>query len=757
MRKLFITFFMFLAANMAVVAGVHRVGCYNIRYPAEADTAEKAWSTRRPYVVKMLKDTMNYDVVGLQEVYNSSYMDYLKDKMPAYTFHMGSTYGVAVAYRTSKYKCLDKGYFKLVPSPKPSGWEALQTRWAVWVKLQDKTSGEILVFTSTHLDLYPISIREGARICAEQMRQIAGNDACIITGDMNCEPLDRDPHANFTQYFGDAREMCKTTPKGSYNTFASGMNPSAASKRIDFIYARNVEVESYWTNPSTLGRTLMPSDHIPTMCEITILPKLRATTHVVNNVEELRQAARQVQVDDVIHLNAGHYDLGDSTLYVTNTCVIEGEENVILTGATQLFGSKLFISLELRDLHFQDASCAKGGYGSLVYMTGTYLKLSDCVMEGCQTDGSGLIYATNCALTVDRCVFRNNTSTYNSCGLIHTDDLNYQSGYSFPLTLTNSTFANNTAFRAPAVHYQSSSTAYMANNSFVGNQANERGCILIDAQTNTQDIRLVNNTFANNRIHASAGRGDAIVGGSSLWQNMAATGCLTMVHNTFVGNYTASWTTLGEPSDKFQSGTIHSASGKMKLYNNIIAGNFSSCPGRGDVSLTDPTTAAGGNNVFSSADHTNYALSSTDWAASSYAASLQELTGLYGGQVEDSVYHAPVMGYGANQMLTLSPLTARYARKNLADLDDNARSAAAMGSDILNVGSKTGILTTDQIGTTRNAKSVPGSMEVGQVPSSLPTTHYPLPSTHYTKILINHQLYIYHDEKLYTPAGMPVR
>jgi len=756
MRKICIFFFFLFAVATASLAGVHRIGTYNIRYPAEADTAAKAWNNRKPYVVKMLKDTMNYDVVALQEVYNSSYWNYLKDKMSAYTFYANTdVYGVAVAYRTSKYNCLDKGYFKLVPSPKPAGWEALQTRWAVWVKLQDKTSGEILYFTATHLDLYDISIREGARIVSEKMREIAGDYACIITGDMNCEPSARDPHANFKQYYGNAREMCKTTPKGSYFTFASGMNPAAANKWIDYIYVRGVEVESYFVNNSTLGRTLMPSDHMPVLCEVSILPKLRATTHVVNDVDELRQAAREVQPDDIIYLNQGTYNLGDSALNMVNTCVIEADDNVVVTGSNQLITTTPYVSLELRGVHFQDAVSEQSVFGSVLNCNGNYLTLTDCSFSRCQTTGVGLIYVTDCKLTVDHCLFRDNVASKKAGGIVVTSD---QSGYTFPFTLTNSSFVDNRAYHAPAVYLTSNHTAYMANNGFVSNQSTERGCVLIEATSNSTDIRLVNNSFINNTINAQAGLLDAKVGGSAVWQTMAAKGCLTLVNNTIVGNYTASRLKTGATSPNFQSGAVQSAAGKLKLYNNVIAGNYSSCQGRGDVSLADPADVTGKYNVFSSQDNTNYALSNNDISASDYTTALQSLVDLYGGSVEDSVYHAPVQVYGELQdVWALSPLNALYAGQNIAILDENARSAAAIESDILNVGSCSGILTTDQAGTERLDVSVPGAMEVGQTPTELEEVqNAECTMQSVQKVMINHQLYIIRDGVRYTIQGTKI-
>jgi len=758
MRKFLVFVFFLFAVAAASFAGVHRVGTYNIRYPASGDTLERAWNNRKPYVVKMLKDTMNYDVVALQEVYNSSYWNYLKDKMSAYTFYANTdVYGVAIAYRTSKYNCLDKGYFKLVPSPKPSGWEALQTRWAVWAKLQDKTSKEIFYFTATHLDLYDISIREGARICAERMREIAGDYACIITGDMNCEPSARDPHANFKQYYGNSREMCKTTPQGSYFTFASGMNPSAANKWIDYIYVRGVEVESYFVNNSTLGRTLMPSDHMPVLCEVSILPKLRATTHVVNNVDELRQAARFVQPEDIIYLNSGTYDLGDSTLTVVNSCVMEADDNVVITGGNQLITTTPYVSLELRGVHFQNATTKQSVYGSILNCNGNYLTLTDCSFSRCQTTGVGLVYTTDCKLTVDHCLFRDNVASKKAGGVVVTSD---QSGYTFPFTLTNSSFVNNRAYHAPAVYLTSNHTAYIANNGFVSNQSTERGCVLIEAVSNTTDIRLVNNSFITNTINAQAGLLDAKVGGSAVWQNMDAKGCLTMVNNTIVGNYTASRTKDGATSPKFQSGAVHSATGNLKIYNNVIAGNYSSCPGRGDVSLADTANVKGGYNVFSSQDNTNYTLSPSDISAPNYADALQSLVDLYGGSVEDSVYHAPILVYGEMQdVWALSPLTAQYAGQNIAVLDQDARSAATIQSDILNVGSSKGILSTDQAGIERLDISVPGAMEVGQKPTELEEVQNAECIMHgeihnVQKVIINHQLYIVKDGVRYNMQGV---
>jgi len=763
-KRILIVYVCVFVCVLAAQAAGHRCGTYNIRVAgAQADTGERDWVSRREALVSVLRDSMRFDVVGLNEVRNNNspydQLDYLKQQLGStYTFVGNSTYiKNQILYRTSKYNLLDKGTFYLAPNPSKASisWDDTEVHLTVWAKLQDKESGEIFVFASTHMSLYPVSQREGARINAEQMNLIAGDYACIVTGDMNVEPNEHDPLANFGKYMCNARQISKTTPQGSYGTYIPGMNPyTADAKLLDFLFIRNMEVEDYYTyDHATVGRTLAPSDHQPVVATLTILSPDREFVHTVKNVSQLREVAKTIQPNDIIYLKKGTYDLGDSTLSVANTCVIEGSAETVLTGTTQLFSLPDYISLDFQNLTIRDASCTLGAKGSIVHAHGAFLKMTNCTIENCSAAGDGLIYAEDCAATLENCVFRNNQNSELCAGLQVVSSLGVDR---YPLTMKNCLFDSNSSYYAPALYYTSEATAYLYGNTFVHNSAQEKGTITLAAFNNTKDIRLVNNTFVGNRIDVEAGFLVEGVGGSVVWQEQASTGVLTLVNNTIVGNYTACWDEPGVSSLDFTSGAVCSYTGQLALYNNVLAGNFSSKPASGDVTMGEGgTIKATAYNIFSSSDNMAIAADKSDFLATDYASSCNELKNLYGGTVDEQGFYQPeLQTVGTNPLPVLSPFVTTYASQNIAVLDMDTRSASMLGSDITNIGSNMGFLTLDQVGTLRKTYSVPGSMEAGQVkPTALPTTPYTLPTTPYTKVMINGQLYIYKDDMIYTITG----
>jgi len=759
MRK-FYFLLLFIACGFCAQAGVHRCGTYNIRVAgAQADTGERAWDSRKAALVSVLRDSMQFDIVGLNEVRQTA-LTYLQQQLGStYTFVGNSSYiKNQILYRTDKYTLLDQGTFYLASNPaKPTiSWDDTEVHLTVWAKLQDKQSGEILVFGSTHMSLYPVSQREGARINAEQMNLIAGDYACIVTGDMNVEPNEHDPLANFGKYMCNARQISKTEPQGSYGTYIPGMNPyTADAKLLDFLFIRNMEVEDYYTyDHATEGRTLAPSDHQPVVASLTILSPDREFVHTVKNVAELRKVAHAIQPNDIIYLKDGTYDLGDSTLHVANTCVIEGSKKTVLTGATQLFSLPDYISLELRNLSIRDASCATGAKGSIMHAHGAYIKMVDCTVENCSAVGDGLIYTEDCAATLENCVFSNNQNKDLCAGIQCTSSLGVDR---YPLTIKSCLFDGNSSYYAPALYYASEATAYLYGNSFVHNTAEEKGAITIAALNNTKDIRLVNNTFVDNRIDVEAGFMVEGIGGSVIWQEQAPNGILTLMNNTIVGNYTACWDEPGVSSADFAGGAICAYAGKLALYNNILAGNYGSKPGSGDLTLGESgVIKATAYNIFSSSDNMGITAGKSDFIAANYATSCQELQNLFGGTVDEQGAYLPQLQKVAISSLpVLSPFVTTYAGNNIAVLDMDAMSASLLESDILNQGSNQGFLTKDQVSTIRNTYSVPGSMEAGQVDPSGLTDRFTDTTIHqFNKILQDGRILIFKDHRCYDVLGL---
>lgn len=252
------------------IASRHRLTSYNIRIITSADSLERSWEQRKNVIATMLKDDIRADVIGLQEVSETQETELTELLGNTFSFcSCNFSAGPIVLYRTDKYDCLDHGIFYLSPNPKQAekGWDALYVRMSVWVRLQDKNTHESFVFCSTHLDLTPLSITQGAWVNVEQLQKIAGDSPCVIVGDMNSTPSD-EAYAVYNSFFQDARQTCKGKIKDCDDTFFEAMNPKTEGKRIDYIYGHNVKMRRYHTVKNTFNRLWLPSDHIPVVCDI---------------------------------------------------------------------------------------------------------------------------------------------------------------------------------------------------------------------------------------------------------------------------------------------------------------------------------------------------------------------------------------------------------------------------------------------------------------------------------------------------------
>ena len=138
---------------------VYRMGSYNIRGENAADTGDKDWNVRKEYVVRNIVEH-DFDVVGLQE--NSIKMlpqleELLGDDYATHSWGaISETSGThtTIVYKAGKFTLLDKGQYFLTSNPAAPdlSWDTAVRRNTVWVKLQDKTTGDVFFYFSTHLD-----------------------------------------------------------------------------------------------------------------------------------------------------------------------------------------------------------------------------------------------------------------------------------------------------------------------------------------------------------------------------------------------------------------------------------------------------------------------------------------------------------------------------------------------------------------------------------------------------------------------------
>lgn len=253
------------------MARSHRVASYNIRIITGADSLERSWEQRKTFIAKMIKEDVRADVIGLQEVSTNQETDLVELLGDSYTIcSCNFSAGPVVLYRTEQYNCLQHGIYYLSPTPDHpvKGWDAQYVRMSVWVELEDKKTHETFVFCSTHLDLTPLSIAEGARANVEQLKKISAGGPCILVGDMNSEATNNEAHTYYSSYFQDARQTCRGKVQDSEHTFFEGMDPHWDGKRIDYIYVHGAKVHHYRTIMNTYHRVWLPSDHIPVVCDI---------------------------------------------------------------------------------------------------------------------------------------------------------------------------------------------------------------------------------------------------------------------------------------------------------------------------------------------------------------------------------------------------------------------------------------------------------------------------------------------------------
>ena len=111
---------------------------------------------------------------------------------------------------------------------------------------------------------------------------------------------------------------------------------------------------------------------------------------------------------------------------------------------------------------------------------------------------------------------------------------------------------------------------------------------------------------------------------------------MNLVNNTIVGNTDSCYTTSGIPSANFNGSAVHVISGKVRLVNNIIAGNFSSAAAAGEVYLGESASLQNSTyNLYGGADRMNITAKSTDMVCRNYDRCVQDLQKVLDSEIVD--------------------------------------------------------------------------------------------------------------------------
>jgi endonuclease/exonuclease/phosphatase family metal-dependent hydrolase len=219
---------------------------FNIRYNNPSDSLD-AWPFRRDKLASEVR------FHGVDLALHDQVLD-LKDMLPKFRYlgigrEDGKTKGEysAIFYDTTVLSPLKSATFWLSETPSvpgSKGWDAAITRIVTWAEFIDKRTNKTFFAFNTHFDHIGTNARrQSALLVLRKVKEIAGNQPVVLTGDFNARPTDEpirvitDP-ANPLR-LQDSRELSETPHYGPTGTF-NGFKPKEIDDQpIDYIFLRN--------------------------------------------------------------------------------------------------------------------------------------------------------------------------------------------------------------------------------------------------------------------------------------------------------------------------------------------------------------------------------------------------------------------------------------------------------------------------------------------------------------------------------------
>ncbi len=250
---------------------------FNIRLDTPHD-GPNAWPHRAAMVAGFVNDQIP-DLLGMQEVLWHQY-EYLDSALTGYGSVVagrddGLRAGEAcpVFFRLGRFDMLDKGTFWLSATPDVPGsvgWGAALTRVATWVRLYDRTVKDTLLFLNTHFDHISDSARVmSSGVLMEKVRELAGDNAFVITGDFNARPESLAIAGMLEENLAvDTYSISETVPAGESYTF-NGWSQEPGDNRIDYIFVRKGMKSLKHGTHRVIEEGVFISDHWPVTATVT--------------------------------------------------------------------------------------------------------------------------------------------------------------------------------------------------------------------------------------------------------------------------------------------------------------------------------------------------------------------------------------------------------------------------------------------------------------------------------------------------------
>ena len=245
---------------------------YNIRYDNPSD-GQNRWENRKKEVAKMI----NYyspDLIGTQEALKGQ-IEYLDSMLPQYNYvgvgrDDGKTKGeyTAIFYNKNILKMLSSKTFWLSETPDTVsiGWDASMERIVTFGEFLNVSNGDSLFVFNAHFDhIGKLSQKKAAELIVQLIEsKKLHNKKIIVLGDFNCEPFE-EPIKIFQKIIKDSYTESQIPPYGPPGTFNGFNTNGLTTKRIDYIFVKNMEVIQYAHIGDRRSNNLHLSDHLPVL------------------------------------------------------------------------------------------------------------------------------------------------------------------------------------------------------------------------------------------------------------------------------------------------------------------------------------------------------------------------------------------------------------------------------------------------------------------------------------------------------------
>jgi len=274
-HKFFLLLVLIIIINLSISAQTFTVATYNLRYDNRGDSGN-LWVNRAPVQANLIR-FHDFDVVGIQE----GLINQLEDLSKALTQY--TRYGIgrddgkasgehsAIYFKKDKFKLLNSGDFWLSQTPdKPGkGWDATCcNRICSWVQLQDIASKKKFYFFNVHFDHQGVIARiESAKLMIEKIKEIAGNNPVVFTGDLNGgRNSDCYKYISNAGIIKDSHELA-AFPYENNASFNSFRTPRGMEV-IDHIFVTKQFKVKKWGILTDTYFGKYPSDHFPVMAVV---------------------------------------------------------------------------------------------------------------------------------------------------------------------------------------------------------------------------------------------------------------------------------------------------------------------------------------------------------------------------------------------------------------------------------------------------------------------------------------------------------